>query len=39
MLRLPRRPVRYLSLLVLATGVLLVPAAPASADDPVADLT
>ncbi len=38
MLRLPRRPVRYLSLLVLATGVLLVPAAPASADDPVADL-
>ena len=38
MIRLPRRPVRYLSLLALATGTLLVPAAPASADDPVADL-
>ena len=29
MIRLPRRPVRYLSLLALATGALLVPAAPA----------
>jgi len=38
MIRLPRRPARYVSLLALATGVLLAPAAPASADDPVADL-
>ena len=37
MIRLPPRPVRYLALLALATGVLLVPAAPASAA-PVADL-
>src|SRR6266498_4200295 len=39
MIRLPRRPARYVSLLALTTGVLLAPAAPASADDPVADLT
>jgi hypothetical protein len=39
MIRLPRRIVRYASLLALTAAALLVPAAPASADDPVADLT
>ena len=38
MIRLPRRPVRYLSLLALATGTLLVPAAPASAAARVVNL-
>jgi hypothetical protein len=38
MIRLPRRPARHLALLALATGVLLVPAAPASAAAPVVDL-
>ena len=38
MIRLPRRPARHLALLALATGVLLAPAAPASAAAPVVDL-
>jgi len=38
MIRLPRRPARYLALLTLATGVLLAPAAPATAAAPVVDL-
>jgi uncharacterized protein affecting Mg2+/Co2+ transport len=38
MIRLPRRPIRYLPLLALAAAVALAPAAPASAAAPVADL-
>jgi hypothetical protein len=38
MIRLPRRPARYLSLLALAVGALVVPAAPASAAGPGANL-
>jgi hypothetical protein len=38
MIRLPRRPIRYLPLLALAAAVALAPATPASAAAPVADL-